>query len=112
MGTATDECDIGGLFFSGFGLLELGRGRCRRCGRHWGIACFETAGDDASAIANIEECIWVGDGGGYDAVVRKGDEGEMLVVETGVFCWARGQEVVSKRFQRLWSNGGDFLTGK
>ena len=76
------------------------------------LRAFETAGDDASAIANIEECIWVGDGGVDDAVVSKGDEGEMLVVETGVFCWARGQEVVSNWFQRLWSNGGDRLTGE
>ena len=84
MEIATDECDIGGLFSSGFGVLELGRGRCRRCGGIRRLRAFETAGDDASAIASIEECIWVEDGGVDDAVISKGDEGEMLVVETSV----------------------------
>ena len=47
-----------------------------------------------------------------DAVVSKGNEGDVLVVKTGVFSWARGKELVSKRFQRIWSNGGDHSTGK
>lgn len=72
----------------------------------------DMAGDDASATANVEDCVWVRNGGVDDAIVRKGDEGEVLVVEIGVFCWARGQEVVSKRSQRKRSNEGDYSIGK
>ena len=46
-----------------------------------------------------------------DAVASKGEEGELLVMETGVFCGARGKGVVSQRSRRIWSNEGDHSTG-
>ena len=76
------------------------------------LRASEVAGDKASVTANVEDCAWVRDGGVDDAVVSKSNEGEVLVVKTGVFCWARGKQLVSKRFQRIWSNGGDYSTGK
>ena len=74
-------------------MAELGRCRYRRC---WGIEelrASEVAGDKASVTANVEDCAWVRDGGVDDAVVSKGNEGEVSVVKTGVFCWARGKQL-------------------
>ena len=60
------------------------------------MGAFGIAGDDASATANVEYCVWVGDRSVDDAGISKDDEGEVLIVETGVFC----QAIVKKQSAR------------
>lgn len=46
--------------------------------------------------------MWIGDGGVKDTVVGKGDEREVLIMEAGVLCWAKGRKVVSWRLAVLF----------
>ena len=64
------------------------------------MGTFKVAGDDADATANVEYCVWVRDRSVDDAGISKGDEGEVLVVETGVICRARVEKQSAKGFRR------------
>ena len=76
-----------GLIFLRLGALDWAEFNAVDVGGIGELRAFEITGDDASATANIEECVGLRDEGVDDAVVSKGEEGEVLLVEMGVFCW-------------------------
>ena len=77
--------------FSGLRGWDWGKVDAVDVGSVGELGASEVAGDDASAAANVKDGVWIGNGCMNNAVVGKGDEGEVLMMEAGVLCWADGK---------------------